>query len=157
MIHRSLSALMASAGLASLCAAAAHAGTQTVELVRSTLQNVPDAAGTYQYEGGTIENTLGAHIGTYEIVRRTGSGTDGFNSAATTITLLFPPAISTNAPPVVTIEGSWSFSSGDFKGAVSAASEEFHWIVGADASSTMPSAPTSKLVLSWTGSNQLQL
>ena len=157
MNHRSIPALAALAGFASLCAAAAQAGTQTLDLVRSTLQNVSDPAGIYQYESGTIENTLGTHLGTYEIVRRTGSGTDSYNSAATTITLLFPPAVTSDAPPVVTLQGSWSFSSGDFKGSVSAASNAFHWIIDADAASTIPSGSTSKLVLTWTGSDQLQL
>jgi len=157
MKHRSIPALVALAGLASLYAAGAQAGTQTLELVTSTLQNVPDVAGSYQYEGGTIESTAGKSLGTYLIVRRTGSSTSEYNTAATTITLFFPPSPSTNAPPVVTIEGSWSFSSGDFNGSVSAASNEFHWIVGADASSTMPSTSGSKLVLNWAGSGQLAL
>ena len=157
MNRRSITALAASAGLASLYAAAAQAGTQTLELVRSTLQNVPDAAGSYQYEGGTIQNTAGSHLGTYLIVRRTGSSTAAFNTAATTISLFFPPAVSTSAPGVVTIEGSWSFSSGDFNGSVSAASQSFHWIVGADASSTIPTVANSRLVLTWIGSDQLRL
>lgn len=157
MKHRPILAMAVFAAVAWLSAAAAQAGTQTLQLVRATLQNVPDAAGSYQYEGGTLENALGKSIGTYLIVRRTGSGADRFNTAATTITLFFPPAPSTNAPPVVTIQGAWSFSSGNFKGSVSAASEEFHWVVGADAASTIPAGTTSKLVLSWTGSNQLQL
>jgi hypothetical protein len=105
--------------------------------VRSTLQNVPDAAGSYQYEGGTIQNTAGNHLGTYLIVRRTGSSTAAFNTAATTISLFFPPAESTSAPGVVTIEGSWSFSSGDFNGSVSAASQSFP-VVAAVASCRIP-------------------
>ncbi|HEY6922926.1 MAG TPA: hypothetical protein VI653_05625 [Steroidobacteraceae bacterium] len=157
MTHRSILATAVFATLAWLFVAAAQAGTQTFELVRGTLQNIPDAAGSYQYEGGTLENALGKAIGTYLIVRRTGSGAERFNTGATTITLFFPPAPSINAPPVVTIQGSWSFSSGNFKGSVSAASLEFHWIVGADAASTTLAGTTSKLVLSWIGSNQLQL
>jgi len=157
MNHRSIPVTVAFAALAWLSAAAAQAGSQTLELVRATLQNVPDAAGSYQYEGGTLENALGKSLGTYLIVRRTGSGTERFNTSATTITLFFPPAPSTNAPPVITIQGAWSFASGNFKGSVSAAAEEFHWIIGADAASTIPAGTTSKLVLSWTGSDQLQL
>jgi hypothetical protein len=158
MTHRlRMLALTTLATLGSLCAVAAQAGTQTLELVRSTLQNVPDAAGTYQYEGGTIENTSGTQLGTYMIVRRTGSATSLYNTAATTMTLFFPATVTGGAPNVVSIEGAWSFSSGDFLGSISAASNTFHWIVGADASSTIPSGSTSKLVLTWTGSNEALL
>jgi hypothetical protein len=156
MINR-VRQLTAVSALAALCAAAAHAGTETVELVRSTLQNVPDAAGIYQYEGGTLESSSGAELGTFLIVRRTGSSTAAYNTAATTITLFFPPTQSNGAPGNVTIEGAWSFSSGAFVGAVSASSSRFHWIVGADVSSTIPSGTTSQLVLNWVGSNTLQL
>jgi hypothetical protein len=149
--------LTAVTALGMLCAAAAHAGTETVKLVRSTLQNVPDAAGIYQYEGGTVESSSGAALGTYLIVRRTGSSTTAYNTAATTITLLFAPTQASGAPGNVTIEGAWSFTSGAFVGSVSASSSRFHWIVGADASSTIPSGSTSELVLTWVGSNTLEL
>lgn len=158
MNNRSRTALLATVAVfGSLCAAAAQAGTQTVELVRSSLTNVPDAAGIYQYEGGTLENSSGGTLGTYIIVRRTEAATASFNTAATTMTLFLPPATSGAAPNVVTIEGAWSFSSGDFQGSVSAASNKFHWLVGADAASTMPTVAASKLVLTWTGSNGLIL
>lgn len=150
-------ALTVLAVLGWLCAAAAQAGTQAVELVRNTLVNVPDAAGIYQYESGTLESSAAVPLGTYMIVRRTGPGTEAYNTAATTITLFFPPAVTGQAPNVVTIEGAWSFSSGDFLGSVSAASNKFHWIVGGDAASTIPSGSTSRLILTWAGSNQLQL
>jgi len=156
--NRSRTVLLATAAvLGSLCAAAVQAGTQTVELVRSSLTNVPDAAGIYQYEGGTLENSSGGTLGNYIIVRRTEAATASFNTAATTITLFLPPATSGAAPSVVTLEGAWSFSSGDFQGSVSAASNKFHWLVGADAASSMPTVSASKLVLTWAGSNELIL
>lgn len=158
MSNRLRTVLLATAAVfGSLCAAAVQAGTQTVELVRSSLTNVPDAAGIYQYEGGTLENSSGGALGTYIIVRRTEAATASFNTAATTITLFLPPATSGAAPSVVTIEGAWSFSSGDFQGSVSAASNKYHWLVGADAASLMPVVSTSKLVLTWAGSNELIL
>lgn len=149
--------LGALAVLGSLCAAAVQAGTQTVDLVRSSLTNVPDAAGIYQYEGGTLENSSGGTLGTYIIVRRTEAATASFNTAATTITLFLSPASSGAAPSAVTIEGAWSFSSGDFQGSVSAASNKYHWVIGADAKSSIPTIGTSKLVLTWAGSNELLL
>jgi hypothetical protein len=156
MIDRLAISLWTSLFLLSSWCAAAHAGTQTVDLVRSTLQNVPDAAGTYQYEGGTLENTSGSQLGTYEIVRRTGSGTSTYNTALTTITLFLPPAATGQAPNVIIIQGAWSFNSGDFLGSVAVASNPFHWLIGSDAASTIPSGSTSKLVLTWVGSNQLK-
>jgi hypothetical protein len=127
-----------------------------------SLQNIPwglarGMFGAIYGEGGTLENSSGGTLGNYIIVRRTEAATASFNTAATTITLFLPPATSGAAPSVVTIEGAWSFSSGDFQGSVSAASNKFHWLVGADAASSMPTVSASKLVLTWAGSNELIL
>jgi hypothetical protein len=91
------------------------------------------------------------------IVRRTGSSTAAYLTAATTITLFLPPPSTGAAPNVITIEGAWSLTSGDFLGSVSAASNALHWIVGADAQSTIPSGTTSVMGLQWVGSNELKL
>ncbi len=145
-----IGAVLASAG--ALLSASAFAGSETIMLVRSSLANDADTAGTWQYEGGAIQNTRGVGIGTYIISRRvTTAGTSTYNTAAETISLFFAPKVSTNAPNVITLEGAHSFNSGNFVGSVSAASNEYHLLIGADASATIPSANTSKLVLNWIG------
>lgn len=154
--------LAALIGAGALCAGLANAGTETVTLVRSTLENVTDTGGIptdlWQYEGGAIETTAGVPIGYYTTSRRvTQSGTAAYNTAAVTTTLFFASATAGNAPNVVTLEGSWSYSSGNFAGSVSAASNKYHWLIGADAASTIPATGTSSLVLSWLGSNSLRL
>jgi hypothetical protein len=151
------SILAALIAFGSFCATAAYAGTQIVYLVESTLVNVPDVAGISQYEGGNLQNASSSSIGTYMIVRRfVPSAGVAYNTNAATITLFLAPSTSGGNAKAVTLEGSWSDTTGDFVGSVSATSGYYHWLIGAEASSTL-SGLDSKLVLIWTGSDYLQL
>ncbi len=136
----------------------AFAGTATLTLVKSTLSNDQDAdnGGLWQYEGGTMQ-VGGNAVGTYIIQRRvTTSGTQTYNTAAETITLFFAPSLSGGLPNSITIEGDYSYNFGTMSGSVSASGTKYHWIIGADAAGSVTSTG-SKLVLTWVGSNYLQL
>jgi hypothetical protein len=128
----------------------ALAGSVSLTLVRSTLTNVDDAAGRWQHEGGNI--TKGSvTVGQYAIHRRiTNGGTTAQNTAMETVTLFFS---NTGVPPQnVTLQGAHHFSNGHFVGSVSAASNHFSWINGADAVINV-----STLIIQWVGSNHLTL
>jgi len=133
-----------------LWTAQALAGGVTLTLVRSTLNNVDDAAGRWQHEGGNIVKG-GAPVGQYAIQRRvTNGGTTAQNTAMETVTLFFA---NTGMPPQnVTLQGAHHFSNGHFAGSVSAASNKFSWIKGADAI-----IANNVLQISWPGPNQLSL
>jgi len=102
----------------------------TYQLKRLALNNVDDAAGRWQFEGGEVlEN--GKQVANYASVKRvTYKGTDqnGQNTASVTTTLFFLGA--TNPPQNVTLEGSHDFSSGNETGSVSAASPAFAAHIG---------------------------
>jgi hypothetical protein len=102
-------------------ASEAHAAV-TVQTQRLSLDNVDDAAGRWQHEGGRV--LLGGQpIGNYIIVRRvTFSGTSPQNTAALTMTLFF---LGANPPHTLTLQGSHSFSNGRYIGSVSGASQPF--------------------------------
>lgn len=132
----------------------AVAGTVSLTLVRSTLQNVDDPAGRWQFEGGDITKG-GIVVGQYAIHRRvTYGGTDAQNTAMTTVTLFF--ANRASAPHNITLQGAHSFNDGRFAGSVSAASNRFSWITDADAA-IAPSGTigTQTLTITWVGANQL--
>ena len=151
-----VAALLASALLWPL---SAFAGSSTIFLVRSTLSNDSDAdgGGLWQYEGGTLQNAAGKTIGNYILERRvTTSGTETLNTASETISLFFPPSTSGNLPPGITVEGDYSYNTGEVDGAVSAAGTKYHWLIGADADGTVVSgSPSTKLILTWVGSGGL--
>ena len=134
----------------------AFAGSVTLTLVRSTLNNVDDQAGRWQHEGGKILKG-GVEVGQYAIHRRvTYGGTDDQNTAMTTVTLFFSR---TGAPPQnVTLHGAHDYSSGRFAGSVSAASNRYNWVQNADAIiNPTTTIGTSALYILWTASNQLTL
>lgn len=134
----------------------AFAGSVSLSLVRATLNNVDDAAGRWQHEGGTIMKG-GIAVGQYSIYRRvTNGGTTAQNTAMETVTLFFS---NTGTPPQnVTLQGAHSFSAGRFVGSVSAASNRYAWVKGADAFiSATATVGTSTLTVQWTGANQLSL
>ena len=132
----------------------AEAGTASVSLVRSSLQNVDDPAGRWQFEGGDIVKG-GVVVGQYAIHRRvTFGGTDAQNTAMTTVTLFF--ANRASAPHNITLQGAHSFSNGRFIGSVSAASNKYSWINGADATIAPTSTVgTSTLTMTWVGASHL--
>lgn len=132
----------------------AAAGAVSLQLVRSSLNNVNDAAGRFQHEGGDVKKS-GTTIGQYLIIRRvTTPATSPLNTAATTITLFLGTG-STTSPQNITLQGAHNFTSGNFRGGVSAASNRYNWILGADSTYSSAAAGTSTLVMSWTGSSQL--
>ncbi len=62
----------------------ALAGTATLTLTRTTLTNVNDSAGLYQYESGSVLASPGVVVGSYQTTRRvTNRGGTTFNAAAT--------------------------------------------------------------------------
>ena len=128
----------------------AMAGGIQLKLVRATLKNVDDPAGRWQHEGGAIQKGQ-ASVGHYAITRRvTEGGTTAQNTAMETVTLFF----SGTPPQNVTLQGAHHFNNGNFVGSVSAASNHYSWIIGADA--TMSSS-TGLLTINWAGSNHLTL
>jgi hypothetical protein len=133
--------------LASLVTSQAFAGSVTLNLNRVSLTNVPDAAGTWQHEGGTISKGATV-IGNYAAHRRvTTGGTIAQNTAMETMTLFFTVATAAPAPQNITLEGAHSFNTGGFMGSVSASSDRYAWIRGASATVT---AATS-LTITWLG------
>ena len=89
------------------------------ELKREVLNNVPDAAGTWQFEGG---ETMVDHkvVGHYAAERRVVfRGTEAQNTAMLRVTLFF---LDKEPPENITLEGSHDFNSGSEMGSVSAAS-----------------------------------
>lgn len=132
----------------------ATAGGVSLQLVRTSLNNVEDAAGRFQHEGGDLKKS-GTTIGQYLIVRRiTSPATSALNTAATSITLFVGTSAAT-APNNITLQGAHNFSAGNFRGSVSAASNRYSWIQGADSTYSSTGAGTSNLLISWTGASQL--
>ena len=153
-MHKSARALVAAGLLAagSLFCTAAYAGSVTLTLSQSSLTNDTDAAGAWQYEGGTVLNAAGSSVGTYIITRRTTTtGTLAYNTASVNATLFFAPKVAGNVPNSISIEGAWEFNNGGMDGSVSAASNKYHWLIGADAAAVNSTAVT----LTWVGSSQL--
>jgi hypothetical protein len=110
------------------------AGSVALVLTRSgALINVTDPAGVWQHEGGTVFNGA-TQIGYYALHRRvTTTGTSTLNTAMETITLFLNTAqVVGNAPRNITIEGAHDFTSGRFRGSVSAASAQYNWIQDAN-------------------------
>ena len=136
-----------------LGSAVATAGSVSLQLTRTSLNNVEDAAGRWQHEGGNVLKSK-VVIGQYLIVRRvTLPATSSLNTAATSITLFLGTSSST-APNNITLQGAHNFSAGNFRGSVSGASNRYTFLQGADATYSS-AAGTETLVMSWNGSNQL--
>ena len=109
--------------LLTLGAVQASAQPLSLRLHRNTLNNVDDAAGRWQHEGGTLTTLLGASWGNYAITRRvTFGGTSAQNTAMVTVTLFRNGG---TPPENITLQGSHSFNSGVYIGSVSAASALF--------------------------------
>lgn len=132
--------------------AQAHAGSVSLTLNRVTLINVPDAAGLYQQEGGTVFKGA-VQVGNYVVTRRvTNGGTTAQNTAAVTITIFF---LGVSPPENITFQGSHSFSTGRSIGSISAASVKYNWI--RDGSYAASFGATTTLLVTWLGSSQLSL
>lgn len=90
-------------------------------LTRKTLNNVDDAAGRWQFEGGSAARDK-RHVANYASFKRVtfgGTDQDGQNTAQVTTTLFF---IGAHPPESITMEGAHDFNSGNETGSVSAAS-----------------------------------
>lgn len=144
-------ALSAAIPILAVWATSASAGTVTMELVRTSQANTADAVGEWQHEGGNIRKS-GVNIGRYVIVRRvTRPATSSQTTATTTITLLIGSSAELDN---ITLQGAHNFLIGNFKGSVSAASNRYSWIVGADSGYVSTGASTARLTMNWLGANQ---
>ncbi|MFF7993383.1 hypothetical protein ACFZDG_26755 [Kitasatospora xanthocidica] len=99
-------------------------------LSRSSLMNVDDAAGRWQFEGGQVLRE-GNRVADYASTRRVVTGgTEAQNTAMLTLTLFFPGPAGT-PPENLTLQGAHDFASGDAVGSVSAASPTYADRIGA--------------------------
>jgi len=122
----------------------AYAGTSTLALKRTNLINVPDAAGIWQFESGTVIAGT-SQVGMFSASRRfvTGATADMF-----TLTLFFKG----NPPQNVTLMGSWTTSPGGGIGGVSAASTPYQFLQHDGTFVMVPAGPGAyKLTINWTG------
>lgn len=91
------------------------------KLVRECLNNVEDAAGRWQIEGGRVLEKE-RHVANYSSVKRVSCGTHEQNTAMLWVTLFF---IKEKPPQNMTLHGVHDFDSGGEIGSVSAASTAF--------------------------------
>jgi hypothetical protein len=95
-------------------------------LVRDCLNNVEDAAGRWQVEGGKAFQGK-QHVANYSSVKRVSCGTHEQNTAMLWITLFF---LKGKPPENMTLHGAHDFNSGGETGSVSAASSSFASRIG---------------------------
>jgi len=96
-------------------------------LERTTLQNVDDAAGRWQFEGGSVVER-DRQVGHYASTKRVIFGaTDAQNTAMLTLEVFFTPQL---PPENIVLQGSHDFNSGKEVGSVSAASSAFATHIG---------------------------
>jgi hypothetical protein len=98
----------------------------TYTLNRQCLNNVEDAAGLWQIEGGTVLEA-DRRVGNYSSVKRVSCGTKEQNTAQLWVTLFY---LNEKPPQNVTLHGAHDFSSGGEIGSVSAASPAFAVRIG---------------------------
>ena len=98
----------------------------TYTLVRECLNNVDDAAGRWQIEGGRVLEK-DKHVANYSSVKRVSCGTHEQNTAMLWITLFY---IKEKPPQNITLHGAHDFNSGGEIGSVSAASATFAAQIG---------------------------
>jgi hypothetical protein len=90
-------------------------------LVRSTLNNVDDVAGRWQYEGGQVFKK-DTSVGYYASTKRVTFGaTDAQNTSMVTLTIFLEQS-RTGGIENITLQGSHDFNTGNEIGSVSAAS-----------------------------------
>ncbi len=95
-------------------------------LVRECLNNVEDAGGRWQIEGGKVMQR-DKHVANYSSVKRVSCGTQEQNTAMLWLTLFF---LKGKPPENMTLHGSHDFNSGGEIGSVSAASSAFATHIG---------------------------
>ncbi|HUB13587.1 MAG TPA: hypothetical protein VMB34_16685 [Acetobacteraceae bacterium] len=88
---------------------------------RKSLNNVDDAAGRWQFEGGgvTEDNRHVANYASFKRVTVQGTDQDGQNTASISTTIFF---VGSHPPESITLVGAHDFNSGNETGSVSAAS-----------------------------------
>ncbi len=129
----------------------AEAGSVVFNLKRTTLKNVDDDAGRWQYSGGEIYKGK-KKIGHYAVTRRVVfKATEAQNTAMVTMSIFF---LREKPPQNITLQGAHDFNSGIYKGSVSAASEKYDWIRNA---SFIGNTAKKTLRIEWLGSKQLSL
>lgn len=99
----------------------------TLMLERTVLNNVDDAAGRWQYEGGTAfegKRLVGHYASTKRVVF---GATDAQNTAMLTLEVFFTPQM---PPQNIVMQGAHDFNSGGETGSVSAASASFAANIG---------------------------
>jgi hypothetical protein len=129
----------------------AEAGSIVLNLKRTTLKNVDDDAGRWQYSGGDVYKGR-TKVGHYAVTRRViFKATEAQNTAMVTMSIFF---LREKPPQNITLQGAHDFNSGIYKGSVSAASKKYNWI--RDASFTGNTAKKT-LRIEWLGSKQLSL
>ena len=99
----------------------------TYTLVRGCLNNVEDAGGRFQIEGGKVLDKAKKHVANYSSVKRISCGTEQQNTAQLWLTLFY---LEKKPPENITMHGSHDFSSGGQIGSVSAASSAFAVRIG---------------------------
>jgi hypothetical protein len=95
-------------------------------LDRKCLNNVDDAGGRFQIEGGQVLQDK-RHVANYSSVKRVSCGTEQQNTAQLWLTLFFFDA---KPPQNMTLHGAHDFNSGGEIGSVSAASTTFAAHIG---------------------------
>ena len=98
----------------------------TYKLIRGCLDNVEDAGGRFQIEGGRVMEK-DKHVANYSSVKRISCGTKEQNTAQLWLTLFY---IGQKPPENMTLHGSHDFTSGGEIGSVSAASAAFAARIG---------------------------
>jgi len=98
----------------------------TYTLIRECLNNVEDAGGRWQIEGGKVMQKE-KHVANYSSVKRVSCGTQEQNTAMLWITLFF---LKGRPPENITLHGAHDFNSGGEIGSVSAASSAFASHIG---------------------------
>jgi len=88
-------------------------------LVRECLNNVDDAGGRWQIEGGKVLDKKQKQVANYSSVKRVSCGTEQQNTAQLWMTLFF---LGEKPPQNITLHGAHDFNSGGEIGSVSAAS-----------------------------------
>lgn len=99
------------------------------KLTRTVLKNVDDAAGRWQFEGGSVSRN-GQKVANYSSTKRVTFGAtdlDGQNAATVSTTFLF---LGSSPAENITLMGTHNFNSGNQTGSVSAASSNYKSLIG---------------------------
>jgi PKD repeat protein len=100
-----------------------------LQFTRKALNNVSDASGSWQFEGGSVAQNS-EHVANYASIKRVilqGTDQDGQNTASVTTTIFF---IGSHPPDSITLVGAHDFGSGNETGSVSAASNAYAAEIG---------------------------